>query len=157
MTSAAARYAAITNGVERLVNEHAENGRVGAAREVPEQQGGLPMSLQEPQPRYRLSLWKGRLDAPSYASMSGRQIIETVAALYGLTGADLCRRPTGRGAHADAWPRQHAMWALRQERHPRRPTQARWSATQIAKMFWPTMDRTTATHGIQAHARRAMQ
>jgi chromosomal replication initiation ATPase DnaA len=108
---------------------------------------------QTSEPRYVLSLWKGRLDAPPDCNSFARAIINEVAALYGLSGGVLCAPSYGRPADI-AQARHHAMWALREERHPRRPTEPRWSYPRIASMFWPTMDHTTVIHGVRAHAAR---
>lgn len=114
------------------------------------------MSLTEhtPEPRYVLSLWKGRLDAPNYPSMSGRQIIDAVAALHGLQG-DALRDPTYRKGYV-THARQHAMWELRQQTCSR-SAGPRWTCSMIARMFWSDMDRSTVAHGARDHAARAMQ
>src|SRR5665213_2494243 len=110
----------------------------------------MALTEHSPEPRYVLSLWKGRLDRPAPPT-TWRAIMMDVADQHGLTVDDLCR-PYGPRSVAHA--RQHAMWALRQERHPNRPDEPRWSLRRIASMFWPTMDKTPVQHGIRAHAAR---
>lgn len=104
------------------------------------------------EPRYVLSLWKGRLDRPP-PPPTWRAIMADVATQHGLAIDDLCR-PFGPRSVSHA--RQHAMWALRQERHPHRPHDPRWSYLRIAQMFWPTMDHTSVVAGCREHPKRSI-
>lgn len=87
-----------------------------------------------------LSLWRGEIHLRK--TITGRQIAREVAARHGLTLEDF-ESPTRR--RAIAWPRQEAMWAIRQNTHLSYP--------QIARIF-RKKDHTTIIHGERAHAKR---
>jgi chromosomal replication initiator protein len=85
--------------------------------------------------------------APSGASLAA--IAEEVAALYGLTVAELRSRTRERRI---ARPRQHAMTLMRRLR--RADGARRYSCRQIANYFG-LKDHTTVVYAVRAHERRA--
>lgn len=91
-----------------------------------------------------LSLWRGAVERPRLVRCASQasEIVEAVAAEYGLTLADL-RKP-GRSRRL-SWPRQHAMWALHKT--------GRHSSTAIG-MFLGGLDHSTVLYGIGKHAER---
>jgi chromosomal replication initiator protein len=77
-------------------------------------------------------------------------ITEIVAARHSCSVAEL--RGHGR-TRCIAWPRQEAMWQIRQVRAP--DGSPRFSLPQIGRYF-SDRDHTTVLHAVKAHAKRSL-
>lgn len=80
--------------------------------------------------------------------MTWREILQMVAEANHVTVDDLTGQ---RRAREFSWPRQEAMWLLRQQRRPNGAH--RFSLPQIGRMLGGR-DHTTVLHGVRRHEQR---
>lgn len=106
------------------------------------------MSLQDPQPRYVLSLWKGRLDRAPEPLSPMHLIARRVADRHGFTVGDLAGPSKLRSI---ARARQEAMYELYRVRLA--DGRRRWSYPMIGR-FLGGRDHTTIWFGVARHEAR---